>query len=268
MSEKELLKNYLEKLEKEEKKVTFEDIQKANETIKTTDIKGKEYAEVNQRIKAFRSVYPNGSIITEIIQNLDGVCICRAEVRNEDGDVIATGTAYEKENSTFINKTSYIENCETSAVGRALGMAGFGIDTSVASAEEVANAIENQNLTLEEAKEYVLNFGKHKGKKLTEVDEGYLAWLYNANKADETIKKAIELLNQEKTDNDLSPYDFMLDEEIQKEKLELISKLNDLMLQTNQDHDKLYQHYKVNEQKEMSIEQLKDAISKLEKKVG
>ena len=50
-----------------------------------------------------------------------------------------------KENSSFINKTSYIENCETSAVGRALGMAGIGIDTAVASAEEVQNAINNQN---------------------------------------------------------------------------------------------------------------------------
>lgn len=58
--------------------------------------------------------------------------------------VLGTGTAYEKEGSTFINKTSYIENCETSAVGRALGMAGFGIDTSIASAEEVQNAIANQ----------------------------------------------------------------------------------------------------------------------------
>ena len=58
---------------------------------------------------------------------------------------MGTGTAYEKENSSFINKTSYIENCETSAVGRALGMAGFGIDTSVASAEEVANAITQQD---------------------------------------------------------------------------------------------------------------------------
>ena len=128
----------------EENKITFEDIQKANETIKTTDIKGKEYAEVNQRIKAFRMVYPNGSITTELLALKDGVCIFKAKVTNNDGDVIATGTAYEKENSTFINKTSYIENCETSAVGRALGMAGFGIDTSVASAEEVQNAIENQ----------------------------------------------------------------------------------------------------------------------------
>lgn len=128
----------------EEKKISFEDIQKANETIKTTDIKGKEYAEVNQRIKAYRMVYPNGTIRTKLAKLENGICLFIAEVTNEYGEVIATGTAYEKENSTFINKTSYIENCETSAVGRALGMAGFGIDTSVASAEEVANTIENQ----------------------------------------------------------------------------------------------------------------------------
>lgn len=126
-----------------ERLIEFEDIQQANETIKTTDIKGKEYAEVNQRIKAFRMVYPTGTIETKLISNENGICIFYAIVSNE-GKVLATGTAYEKEGSSFINKTSYIENCETSAVGRALGMAGFGIDTSVASAEEVENAIHQQ----------------------------------------------------------------------------------------------------------------------------
>ena len=129
--------------------ITYEDIKKANESIVTTDIKGKEYAEVNQRIKAFRMVYPTGYINTEIVSNESGVCVIRACVgyREDNGDIVAlgSGTAYEKENSSFINKTSYIENCETSAVGRALGMAGFGIDTSVASYEEVQNAIANQN---------------------------------------------------------------------------------------------------------------------------
>lgn len=123
--------------------VTFEDIKKANESIKTTDIKGKDYAEVNQRIKAFRIVYPTGNIITEMISHENGICIFKAEVMLS-GVILGTGHAYEKENSSFINKTSYIENCETSAVGRALGMAGFGIDTSVASFEEVANAIQQQ----------------------------------------------------------------------------------------------------------------------------
>lgn len=127
--------------------IKYEDIKKANESIETTSIKGKEYAQVNQRIKAFRMVYPDGYILTEMVSNENGVCVFRAEVGyiNDNGrHALGIGHAYEKENSTYINKTSYIENCETSAVGRALGMAGFGIDTSVASAEEVENAINNQ----------------------------------------------------------------------------------------------------------------------------
>lgn len=124
--------------------ITFEDIKKANDTIATTDIKGKDYAEVNQRIKAFRMVYPEGTINTEIISLENGICTMKATAMNE-GKILGTGFAQEKEGSTFINKTSYIENCETSAVGRALGMCGFGIDTSVCSAEELQNALNNQN---------------------------------------------------------------------------------------------------------------------------
>ena len=128
--------------------ISYEDIKKVNDAVSSIDVKGKPYMEVNQRIKAFRMLYPAGSIRTEILSNEGGVCIIKATVgyTDESGDflILGTGTAYEKEGSTFINKTSYIENCETSAVGRALGMAGLGIDTSVASAEEVQNAIANQ----------------------------------------------------------------------------------------------------------------------------
>lgn len=123
---------------------TYENIKKANDTIRTTEIKGKDYAEVNQRIKAFRMVYPQGFIKTELVSLENGVCVIKATVGVGETMILGTGYAYEKEGSTFINKTSYIENCETSAVGRALGMAGFGIDVSVASAEEVQNAIINQ----------------------------------------------------------------------------------------------------------------------------
>lgn len=124
--------------------ITYEDIERVNSTLKTTDIKGKDYAEVPQRIKAFRMLFPLGKILTSMVSNENGICVFRAEVYADDNTLLGTGTAYEKENSTFINKTSYIENCETSAVGRALGMCGFGIDTSVASAEEVGNAIAQQ----------------------------------------------------------------------------------------------------------------------------
>ena len=124
--------------------IKFEDIKKVNETISTIDVKGKNYAEVNQRIKAFRMLYPAGVIETEILSVENGVCIMKATIKDDNDHILGIGHAYEKENSTFINKTSYIENCETSAVGRALAMCGIGIDTSVASYEEVANAIENQ----------------------------------------------------------------------------------------------------------------------------
>ena len=140
-----------------ENKITFADIQKANETIKTTDIKGKDYAEVNQRIKAFRMVYPTGCIRTDMKSNENGVCIFKAYVWNK-GELLGTGYAYEKEDSTFINKTSYIENCETSAVGRALGMCGFGIDTSIASAEEVQNAIANQDKVKTDYRSMLINY--------------------------------------------------------------------------------------------------------------
>lgn len=127
-------------------------LKKANEEIKTIDVKGKDYAEVSQRIKAFRSVCPHGAIITEMVSNENGVCIFRAMVYDEEKTLIGTGTAYEKEGEGYINKTSYIENCETSAVGRALGMCGFGVDNAVASAEEVINANANTPKTDEKPK--------------------------------------------------------------------------------------------------------------------
>lgn len=123
--------------------MNFEELKKVNQDIKTVDVKGKQYAEVNQRILGFRTVFPEGFIRTEILSHENGVVVIKASVGVDD-KVLATGIAYEKEGSSFINKTSYIENCETSAVGRALGMLGIGIDTSIASAEEVQNAIKQQ----------------------------------------------------------------------------------------------------------------------------
>lgn len=126
------------------KEITYQDIEKANELISTTNIKGKEYAEVPQRVKAFRSLFPLGTIDTEMISHENGLCVMKATVADENGRILGVGHAYEKEGSSFINNTSYIENCETSAVGRALGFIGLGIDTAMASYEEVANAKKQQ----------------------------------------------------------------------------------------------------------------------------
>lgn len=119
--------------------------------METINIKGKEYIPVNERIKEFWKRYPDGNIITEMVSNENGVCVFKAEIYVND-ERKATGHAYEKETSSFINKTSYIENCETSAVGRALGILGIGIDVSIASAEEVDNAIYQQETKIDKTK--------------------------------------------------------------------------------------------------------------------
>lgn len=125
--------------------MTYEDLVRANSTLKTIDVKGKNYVQVNDRVKAFRQICPGGSITTEVLSLEDGVVTMKTTVADENGNVLATGLAQEKESSSYINKTSFIENCETSACGRALGFLGIGIDGSMCSAEELVNAITNQN---------------------------------------------------------------------------------------------------------------------------
>jgi hypothetical protein len=107
----------------------------------------KDYVEVNVRVEKFYTKYPNGRIITNLISWNDGVVVMKSEVYRDITDQVpsATGHAYEKEGSSFINKTSALENCETSAVGRALALLGFEIKKSIASKEEVENAKLNQN---------------------------------------------------------------------------------------------------------------------------
>lgn len=152
--------------------MTYEELKKINELLTPMMIKEKAYIPVNERIKAFRMAYPEGFINNTMLINENGVCVFRSEVGFYDASgekrVLGVGTAYEKENSTFINKTSYIENCESSACGRALGMAGFGIDVSVASAEEVQNAINNQPITKKE-QTVLKNMVESKGYEVAEI---------------------------------------------------------------------------------------------------
>ncbi len=126
--------------------------------MKTVNIKGKEYVQVNERIKYFRESekYKGWSLTTEMIELNEKRVVIKAFICNPTGSIIATGFAYEEKDSTFINKTSYIENCETSAWGRALGNLAIGIDGSIASADEVQTAVDNKDkqpklTTIEEA---------------------------------------------------------------------------------------------------------------------
>ena len=116
-----------------------------NASLRFTNIKGKEYAEVNQRILAFWSLFPNGRIECEILSDTGTRIDMEARTyRTEDATHPATVAHAFEVKGGAINSTSYVENCETSAVGRALGLLGIGANTAVASAEEVLNAIAQQ----------------------------------------------------------------------------------------------------------------------------
>ena len=112
--------------------------------IKTTKIGQKDYVDVSERIMSFWELHSDWSIITSIEQvDLEtGVVIIKAWVEDENGRVRSTGHAHEfqADKKSRVNMTSFVENCETSAIGRALGTLGIGTEYGIASAFEVQNA--------------------------------------------------------------------------------------------------------------------------------
>jgi hypothetical protein len=107
------------------------------------NIHGKEYETVASRVQRFRTAHPDWQIYTEIIVADNDKVIMRCDICDNTGTHIASGHAEEVRAATQINRTSALENCETSAIGRALAGAGFG-GTEFASANEVQNAIAQQ----------------------------------------------------------------------------------------------------------------------------
>ena len=116
----------------------------------TISIHGKDYATVALRLAVLRrNLGARAKIETEIVSIDQTTVVCKATV-SINGTVIATGLAEEKRTASRINQTSALENCETSAVGRALAFCGITND-SIASAEEVAAAIEQQSNQIQQA---------------------------------------------------------------------------------------------------------------------
>ena len=100
---------------------------------------GKIYVEVAKRVQGFWALFPEGRILTHWMDLTDEHAVCIAEVY--DGEtLLATGTAREDKNAGYVNKTSFVENAETSAVGRALGILGIGSVDAIASEDETRNA--------------------------------------------------------------------------------------------------------------------------------
>jgi len=143
-------------------------------------IHGKEYITVAERVNALNDELgrDNYSLTTEVlnVDTIEGQALIKATLKI--GEQVYTGHGYEVFASTNINKTSHVENCETSAIGRALAAAGWA-GSEYASADEVVNAISNQK---EFNRDIKIHFGKHKGTAIKELPDDYIAWLIkNAN---------------------------------------------------------------------------------------
>ena len=146
---------------------------------------------------------------------------------------------------------SSLTYCRRYSLLMALGLATEDDDASSLTIKKEA--------TKEDAEEWTFSYGKHKGETLKEViekDNQYVSWYLN-NKANDYDMKCYELLTGKKLPS----------EEETMEKIALMSKLNDLVIETNCDYEGMLKHYEVDSNNEMTIEQLKDAISNLEKRV-
>lgn len=116
---------------------------------KAIKIKGKDYVQVADRVIYFNETYKNGCIQTKELETEAGEVKILAKVIPDVStpDRYFTGHAQEKWDDGFINKTSALENAETSAVGRALAMMGIGVIDNIASVDEVNKATNRQKTT-------------------------------------------------------------------------------------------------------------------------
>ena len=112
-------------------------------------IHGKDYKTVAYRVNEFREKYPDVTIQTDLVEAKDVLVIVKASIFNTESRLLATGYAEEVRAASKINRTSALENAETSAIGRALSALGLG-GSQYASADELVNALQQQNDTSKE----------------------------------------------------------------------------------------------------------------------
>ena len=167
-------------------------------------IHGKPYYTVVERLKMLKADFKlDYSLTTELLKCDDKAVIVKATLSFGGNEY--TGLALEVIGSSKINTHSYLMNCETSAIGRALSAANY-LGSEYCSANEMesaldkekpkpkpipkdVNPIEDEKHPLEDDiretmggidisdKGEEITFGKHKGTLWSEVDEGYLAWV-------------------------------------------------------------------------------------------
>jgi len=168
-------------------------------------IHGREYKTVALRVAEFKEAYPEWSIVTELVSADEDTVVMKALVLDQEQRIRGTGYAEEKRSASKINKTSAMENAETSAIGRSLAACGFA-GTEFASADEVANAISQQREG--EASEYLLKMMTVVRDQFTEINEiKFKIWEFtfpesehngDPQKAREVAELWIDLTNEEK----------------------------------------------------------------------
>jgi len=128
----------------------------------------------------------------------------------------------------------------------------FGLATEDDDAQSLS---ELKEPTKEDAEEYTISFGKHKGKKLKEVPEDYLEWLRDNDKTEPYLKKCCILLTEP-----------LPNENEQLKILDLMARMNELVSETNTDYEDIRTHYEVESTSKMTLKQLEDCIKNLEEK--
>lgn len=128
----------------------------------------------------------------------------------------------------------------------------FGLATEDDDAQSLS---ELKEPTKEDAEEYTISFGKHKGKKLKEVPEDYLEWLRDSDKTEPYLKKCCILLTEP-----------LPNENEQLKILNLMARMNELVTETNTDYEDITTHYEVESTSKMTLKQLEDCIKNLEEK--
>ena len=162
--------------------------------IPTVNIKGKKYSTVNERLKHLLQYFPEARFNEEILFHDSERVIVKTELYIGD-TIFSVGTAEEWRNSSFINKTSALENCSSSALGRCL--AAFGLSGSeYASAEELVNALNNQSTNSQSTtKKVSIEDEIKKQTTETKLTALYSNWKKN-NNSDDKIEKLFEQQQQ------------------------------------------------------------------------
>ena len=159
--------------------------------IPTVNIKGKKYSTVNERHKHLLQYFPEARFNEEVVFHDADRVVVKTELYISD-TIYAVGHAEEYRNANFINKTSALENCSSSSLGRCL--AAFGLSGSeYASAEELVNALNNQNTNTNKPVSIKDEIKKQTTE--TKLTALFTNWKKNGN-SDQEIEKLFEQQQQ------------------------------------------------------------------------